>query len=436
MSIDEPWNGAALDEFIKVLEEFRRACGGPGIRELARVSRQVVETSDKRYRHLQMLSPTALSDVLNRRRKKPPPWSWVASYVLSCQRYAAESGLIPHDPGGSTLPEWNRRLQAVYATGENPTANEEPDAAQAPDADQDADPRTGRGPSAASPPGEWPAYPQSPPQRAPSPPAPSPPASPPPASPPPSPSPPPCEPLAAPTVEPRTPARDSPDDRDSPPGSRAAPRAAAQAVIVELLEDYVGDPGGPSLSELRFFKQYGRHGVDLLTAAESHQDPEACFRLGLLLCMDDRPTESLAWLMQAERHGHPGASRLIEHPSPRAVAPAFAYELGAQAATAGDHATAELYLERAVGHGHARAAFELGALSMERQDPARAVFWFSRAAECGHPLAQWWSDRLHHETRREGISPPPPLPEHAISLPSLADLISQVHRARPYAPER
>jgi hypothetical protein len=400
MTIDNPWNDAALDDFVRCLEEFRRACGGPALRELSRVSRQVVDAHGKRLRHLQELSPTALSDVLNRRRKKPPSWNWVASFVTSCQQYAAESGLFPH-PGDGTpqewnrfLQEWNRRLQAVYATGE--------DSATARDAAHGTPPEeTGTSPP---PPGGRPGT---------TPPAPRP------------------EPLAAPVPEAHAPPRDRRGRHGSAQGPPDFPQAAAQTAIVELMEDYVGDPGGASLSELRFFSQYGRHGVDLLRAAENGGDAEACYRLGLLLCLDDRPTESLAWLMQAETHGHPRASKLIEHPAPRVVATVQAYELGGQAAGAGDHATAEVYLERAVRHGHARAAFELGALCMERHDRARAVYWFSRAAEHGHPLAQWWSDRIHDETRRGAVPAAPPPPGRAVSLPTIADLIERIHQERP-----
>ncbi|MCW2901152.1 MAG: Sel1 domain protein repeat-containing protein [Streptosporangiaceae bacterium] len=394
MSIDDPDNQAALDEFVQCLAEFHRACGGPSLRELSRVSRQVVETYRMRYPNLLELSLTALSDVLSRRRKKPPSWNWVASFVLSCQRYAEDSGLFP-DVGDSTLQEWNRRLQTLSLPGE--------------------DAGTGAVPGARAPIGRAGALPSGPavPDR------------------PMRPRPPDPLPAPVPTVQ------EAADPR-SGGGSARRPRTSSQVAagtaIGELLDHYVGDPGGASLSELRFFSNYGRHGLDLLRAAEGDRDGDACYRLGVLLCLDDRPTESLAWLMQAESGGDARASRLIEHHAPRTVAPGHAYELGVLAAAAGDPASAEIYLERAVRAGHARAGFELGALWLERHDPARAVYWFSRAAAFGHPLAQWWSDRIRQETSAGGSAVRPRQPGREISLPTVADLLQRIHGEQPPQP--
>ncbi|WP_119729964.1 tetratricopeptide repeat protein [Thermomonospora amylolytica] len=170
------------------------------------------------------------------------------------------------------------------------------------------------------------------------------------------------------------------------------------------------------------FRLYGQHGVRLLRAAEEHQDADACFRLGVLLCLEGCPAESLAWLMKAERHGHQVAIGLVEHPAPRLAAAGHAYELGLAAAVAGDRPTAEIYLERAVEHGHADAAFELGTLWME--DPARAVYWFTRAAQCGHRLGQWWADKIHADSRH--LRPAPPSPRHHQAwVPPLTDLIER-----------
>lgn len=100
----------ALEAFIRELKRFYAVeCGRPSMRELARKSEWMI----KRYpdRKLQVLSPTAIADVLNHRRKSFPTSAWLASLILACQRCAWELGVIPEDPGFITLPEWHRRLR-------------------------------------------------------------------------------------------------------------------------------------------------------------------------------------------------------------------------------------------------------------------------------------------------------------------------------------
>src|SRR5262245_31552629 len=118
------YDPAALDEFINLLDKYRLDCGEPSLRELVPMSQRVVK--DPRYRHLPTLSLTALSDVLNGRRARPPKFRWVAAFVLACQRFAEESGLRP-DQSPSTLEEWNRRLLAVYGIEPNPAADADED---------------------------------------------------------------------------------------------------------------------------------------------------------------------------------------------------------------------------------------------------------------------------------------------------------------------
>lgn len=56
--------------------------------------------------------------VLGGHRKGPPPWQWVAAYVLACQRHGHnKAGLLPCDPGPTTLPTWNTRLRATDRPG-------------------------------------------------------------------------------------------------------------------------------------------------------------------------------------------------------------------------------------------------------------------------------------------------------------------------------
>ena len=111
----ETLGSAELDEFIRDLIELREACGSPSLRDLAAASREVQARHAEDRTGLQALSTTAISDVLARRRKRPPTWRWVASYVLACQCYARRSGAWPVDPGVDTLPGWHRHYRSVRA---------------------------------------------------------------------------------------------------------------------------------------------------------------------------------------------------------------------------------------------------------------------------------------------------------------------------------
>jgi hypothetical protein len=333
-----------LEEFLVLLNRFRQACGPPSLRELSRVSEQVCKYYGARYPKLPtILSLSALSEVLSHRRKRPPTWQWVASFVLSCQRHAAEAGIRP-DPEDTTLPIWHLRLRAVYQPEDiQPPPDEEIVPGQASDPARPPRPRSDS-------PWQEPAIPVA---------AYKPPAS----------------------VEE---AVQDHAERGSGPQSGSAQTVAIGPSPAEPTE-YVGDPRAPTLSEQRFFVHYGLHGVQLLRAAEGARDQEAEYRLGVLLCIDNRPHEALAFLMRAEASGHPKARELIESAAPRRTALVHAWRLGT--CTAVDYETKLVYLERAAINGHAGAAFDLGTLHMEREDPERASWWFAIAANYGHPSA-------------------------------------------------
>ena len=354
---NEPDEPDELEKFIRLLDRLRDACGRPSLRELSRVSRTVKKLYGGRYPKLPELSLTALSDVLGCRRKNPPTWNWVASYVLSCQRYAAESGVRP-DPKDATLPTWHLRLQALHRSDVKPPEDEQMI------------------------PGKGDGHLRTPPSQ---------PSSPPRSSRPPSTR---REPLSAPTPldGPRYSEHEVQDRHgDRPAGTANDIAATGTAVQIVELEAHT-EAGGPSLTEQRFFRLYGTHGVDLLRNAEDRRDHDAEYRLGVLLCVDDRPQESLAWLLRADAGGHAKARELIEDPAPRRAALGHAWQLGTQDAQ-DDYEIATLYLERAAQKGHADAAFELGALHMGREEPECAAAWFRVAAESGHPLVGWSSHR-------------------------------------------
>jgi hypothetical protein len=361
MSVDPPMN-PALDSFVQRMHKLRLSCGQPPLRKMEQVSAKVVVENKDRDQELPSLSAPTLSGVLNRHRKNPPLWPWVACYVLTCQRIAGRSRLEED----STLRDWHRWWQALYhtqpATDDIDTPKPEPpesgDARSTLDDSSRAKAVDGteltpylEGPRHAGPPS---------------------------------------------------------DSATSPPG------AAARAAVAELLEDYVGDPGGPTPSEQRFFKLYGQVGVRLFRAADDRRVAGAAYRLGVLLCLDDRPVESLAWLMQAESDGHGRASELIEEPHQRSAALSHAYDLGIHEVATGDDETAAVYLEAAARHGHARAAYELGTVYMEReQNSAHAAYWFAQAAKYGHPAGKLWADRNQEEAQWLVAPPTSALPARA-----------------------
>jgi hypothetical protein len=387
MDVDHSCDPDELRKFVKSLDRFRLACGQPSLRELVRVSERVV--ADERYKKLQVqaLSLTALSDVLGHRRERPPRFRWVAVFVLSCQRFAAESGLRP-DPGASSLPEWNDRLQAVYVGAASTTEQ----------ADQEGTPSLPGELGVADPPAA--AAQQLP-----------------------------TEPMAAPTHPYGAAYRglDAQSDRvvdaEAPPIS--PPHAALKPTFVgELLDDYVGEPGA-SLSEVRFFRLFGQYGVRLLNAAEENQDAEAFYRLGMLLCITNRPAESLAWLRQAENQGHVKASELIDNLTPRMTAVIHAHKLAIEATECGDADAADVLLEHTFSPDAKGIAFDLGMVWKHRKNPVRASYWLSRAADYGHWLAREWAEDIRHEVGWKTPLPAPPR-EHSITVPTLADLIGRI----------
>ncbi|GAA2399016.1 hypothetical protein GCM10010191_02250 [Actinomadura vinacea] len=105
--------GARLDGFVQQLVELREACGSPSLRDIASISKALHARDGDEPPRVQELSATAISDVLARRRERPPAWHWVASYVLSCQAFARHSGARADDPAHESLPDWHRRYRAA-----------------------------------------------------------------------------------------------------------------------------------------------------------------------------------------------------------------------------------------------------------------------------------------------------------------------------------
>jgi hypothetical protein len=92
-----------------LLQELRRSCGSPGYRKLAAYSEEIIRRPDKDHHELRPLSTTAISNVLGGKRKGPPQWGWVATFVLACRMHAlATRRRVPDEE--TLLREW----AAVY----------------------------------------------------------------------------------------------------------------------------------------------------------------------------------------------------------------------------------------------------------------------------------------------------------------------------------
>jgi hypothetical protein len=105
------------DAFIEALSALREECGRPPYKKLNDISKGLTQR-DPAFPgggpRLPELSKTALSEILTGKRRGLPSADWVASFVLSCQRYAAMVGISP-DPGRATLPGWQARLRGAQA---------------------------------------------------------------------------------------------------------------------------------------------------------------------------------------------------------------------------------------------------------------------------------------------------------------------------------
>jgi hypothetical protein len=103
--------------FIAELRALHQRCGKPAYKQLTDISEKLSEfyplPQGERYR-LVTLSPAAISEILKGKRANLPKLEWVASFVLSCQRWAHRIGAAAEDPGLSSMPEWADRWVAAH----------------------------------------------------------------------------------------------------------------------------------------------------------------------------------------------------------------------------------------------------------------------------------------------------------------------------------
>ncbi|GAA2620011.1 hypothetical protein GCM10010411_64730 [Actinomadura fulvescens] len=96
-----------VTEFVDLLKAYHLACGQPSYRRLTQLSYSQRHGNF----HFAPLSPAAVSDVLNgRRRNKVPRWEWVASFIIACLRHAQQSALTT-----SSESEVLQRWRSLYA---------------------------------------------------------------------------------------------------------------------------------------------------------------------------------------------------------------------------------------------------------------------------------------------------------------------------------
>lgn len=365
------------------LQQVRAAAGMPSMRRIVRESAKAAD--DPRYKDpkkekLEPLTLTTLRSVLNGKRKSPPGWPWLMVYVLTCQRIMGKTPGYPEDPGSRTLPLWRRRLDAVHASeaaiAVEPAGQQAPPSAQS--SSEGSQPSSGLS-------------------------------------------------LAD---EEQACASDPPLTL-RPPDACAATSPVPRESAVDV-EDDLGDAAGddegslPDLSEVRFAGRYGEAGRRLYRVVEDQRLPSAEYGLGVLLGLDDRPQESLFYLMRAAANGERRASKLIKSGRSRYAAMMHAYELGRHELANGDPATAWLFLYAAACAGHPEASFEFGMMCFRQQQRGMALEWFNYAAACGHLDAREWAKKMCETTHRRVVPPPSASPEWTAGVPALNRFLTQL----------
>jgi hypothetical protein len=344
-----------LEDLVNDLQRLRADSGRPSLRKLAKESSKLTrELQKERGWDLPDLSVTTLSNVLKRRRVNPPSWVWVATFVLTCQRIAAqapESSVPPTED----LQWWRIRWNSLHVT--QPLKMREDGESTAPAVvageERDRGPSHGRGaPGISSS------------ERRPDP-APPPPSGPP--------------------LTKRSFAADRRRVGGEPPGGESA----VCGVLTPTQE--------------RMVDAYGVHGLELIAAAEDHHEPDASYRIGLLLLLDGDHHEGLAWLMKAETDGrHPLATEFIELGT-MGQAIEQACELGDFAVAEKDLMAAAVYYQRAAWRGHAEAAYKLGTVYERLGNRLLAAHWYQRAGAAGHEDGQAQFEQLFRSLRDAGF---------------------------------
>ena len=106
---------AVLDGFIADLNTAMDAVGSPSYARLEQLSEQV-HGDRPRDIELVVLARSTTQEILAGRRRQPPRWQWVLSFVTTLQVAARKAGVDVSRIG--TIEDWKRRHDAVRAAGE------------------------------------------------------------------------------------------------------------------------------------------------------------------------------------------------------------------------------------------------------------------------------------------------------------------------------
>jgi hypothetical protein len=354
---------AALDRFIQDLRGFKQACCVPSDRELVKQAPKVIARHQQEIPRLRPLTAAVLSEVMSRKRQNPPPWGWVAAYVLTSLDFLEGSGARLDFEGPATLQGWYEYYQAMRQRHDQETATagtralpkadtvaatDDSPVVSAPDQhhDQEDDPRDG--PVSALPP--------------------APPGPPPPPAPP-------------------------------PPTTRVLRWQDLYDTALEAWAPRLRHQ--QSRAHRRYYELLGQHGTELLIGAEGG-DREAARQLGILLLCHHYPSEALAWLIAAAGDGDEPAKILLNAaPSRRremAAELAYEFTLPGYPQDLPDGKTptgAEVYYRAATIAGHMGATVRMGLIYEARGELIAALHTFAQAAARCHPEGLAHFERLN-----------------------------------------
>lgn len=102
---------AAMEGFISELNRAHQAAGQPTYSELQRVSERL-RTRGGADR-VDVLTRSNTNEILKGRRRRPPQWQWLQSFLIVLRTIARNNGIAAERIG--TNAEWRRRHAAVFA---------------------------------------------------------------------------------------------------------------------------------------------------------------------------------------------------------------------------------------------------------------------------------------------------------------------------------
>ena len=106
---------SALEGFIADLQDAWRMAGRPSYAELGRLSRQLQGQVQPSGLEVEPLAASTAHEILSGRRRRPPRWRWIASFVTVLRAAAARGGVNPDSIG--TLEEWKTKHEVVCTIG-------------------------------------------------------------------------------------------------------------------------------------------------------------------------------------------------------------------------------------------------------------------------------------------------------------------------------